>query len=318
VGNAAAPTASRSELGNRRGGRLFQCDRSVGYRRRGRDRTGIVRQSWRLRPQASVPGHTHRDGGGNDGSAHNLAGGNHPTPGCLRCRQPRHGLAGPPWCIGAHRGAGGYHGDLGAAGAGGGGASARAWQRNHGNRGRIAAGGGAVHDTDSNDLAGDARADRGLDEPPCRLPQRTGGPVSTTSPRHLVIASEQRLDRELASRVQSDVDALGRPYSRLSAHFQSTTIVSRASDMPDAIGPVQIRSLPDFRGIGGMLRQGWALFQAARDVLHDADLVVIPVPSFATLPIWFAARARGVPWIAHVVGDSGEVPRTLGMRGAGI
>lgn len=142
--------------------------------------------------------------------------------------------------------------------------------------------------------------------------------MSTTSPRHLVIASEQRLDRELASRVQSDVDALGRPYSRLSAHFQSTTIVSRASDMPDAIGPVRIRSLPDFRGIGGMLRQGWALFRAGRDVLHDADLVVIPVPSFATLPIWFAARAKGVPWIAHVVGDSGEVPRTLGMRGAGI
>jgi phosphatidylinositol alpha-1,6-mannosyltransferase len=135
---------------------------------------------------------------------------------------------------------------------------------------------------------------------------------------HLVIASEQRLDAGLAAKVQSDLDALGRPYSRLGNHFATTTIVARSPDVSEISGPVTVRSLPDFRGVAGMLRHGWKAYRAGRQVLRDADLLLIPVPSFATLPLWLAARATGTPWVAHVVGDAGVVPRTIGMRGAGL
>jgi phosphatidylinositol alpha-1,6-mannosyltransferase len=135
---------------------------------------------------------------------------------------------------------------------------------------------------------------------------------------HLVIASEQRLDAGLAAKVQSDLDALGRPYSRLGNHFATTTIVARSPDVSEISGPVTVRSLPDFRGVAGMLRHGWKAYRAGRQVLRDADLLLIPVPSFATLPLWLAARATGTPWVAHVVGDAGVVPRTIGMRAAGL
>lgn len=135
---------------------------------------------------------------------------------------------------------------------------------------------------------------------------------------HLVIASEQRLDAGLAARVQFDLDALGRPYSRLAKHFATTTIVARTADVPNISGPVTISALPEFRGVSGMLRHGWKAYRAGRQVLRDADLLLIPVPSFATLPLWLAARATGTAWLAHVVGDAGEVPRTIGMRGAGL
>jgi glycosyltransferase involved in cell wall biosynthesis len=139
----------------------------------------------------------------------------------------------------------------------------------------------------------------------------------------LAIVLEHRLSPGEYSEIVSDLERINRPYHLLARHFSTVRLLARVTVDRHAPDHTQAESalegaLPDFRGMRGLMLRFLAVYQASRQALAGAELVVVPVPAFAALPAWVAARLGRIPYLAHVVGDPSAVPGAIGMPVAGV
>src|SRR5690606_10642871 len=145
------------------------------------------------------------------------------------------------------------------------------------------------HDSACSDhVEGHARAHHRMDCHARRRAYSTGGVVMPERrPSTLVIALEHRLNADAAAQLLRNIELLGRPYERLRTHFGSLRFLARGDGAtPSTSGDVALVRLPDFRGVAGALQHSFRTFRVSWHALDDANLLLIPVPGFASLPVW--------------------------------
>ncbi len=148
-----------------------------------------------------------------------------------------------------------------------------------------------------------------------------GGLVSRMDPSRglLLIGLEDHLEQDVPG-PRFDPGTLRPGLKELVADFGTTRVLVRSvgpcqsggSEAYASRAPIDLVPLPDFNGPLGLLKVIWRVWRTCWRSCRGASLVVIPVPGFATLPLWMAARVRRIPILALVVGDAAAVPASVG------